>query len=227
MNHTKGHYMTQPVSLGRLDGGWDLPEVAAAQAQLISAELGQAPEGIAPYAAFLRALDTCKPRYGASLLDVGCGVGHYATLLRLHRPELALAYVGMDHSEAMIEIAERREPQSPFIVRGIEQTDYSGYDLILHSVAAEVSTNTLALIACLLKESAHAFLIWNRIRLTGSGSGYIDEPTYAGHSGPIWIWNRRDLIGLLNLTGRRYILQAWPERADCLTAVIFPAGMGL
>ena len=203
-----------------IDGGWQSVEVAAGQRALVEAELARDPATVAPYAALLAVLDSLRMTLApdVSLLDVGCGVGHYGTLLRRYRPRIR--YRGTDSSLPMIAIARQREPDLSFNYCDIRDNDWQA-DIILLSQVVEVTPNPLGYAARVLNRSRASYLIWHRVRLTGR-SGFVDEPTYAGRRGPIWRWAMSDLTGLLELARRRYLLYTWPGREDMLTVTLFP-----
>lgn len=211
-----------PPNAPPLNGRWDLPEVADAQYSLVTHELALDPEKVPPYAAFLRAMQHINPPFGASLLDVGCGVGHYGTLLR--RSPWSVRYLGVDVSQAMIDVARQREPGLDFQQGDMRSAPYGNYSIVLHALAAECGPQTLANLAVMLRETVGT-VIWHRVRLTPGETGYVTEATYAGHSGRIWLWNLTDLIGFLNLSvgasqDRGYVIQSWPERDDLLTVIL-------
>lgn len=218
MSHTKERYKMQPDTPTPDSGGWDLPEVAEAQRELVERELALDPASVAPYRAFLRAMEVIPEEYRSELMDLGCGVGHYATLLRLAFPRTR--YIGVDNSRAMIEAAALREPRASFRLQEIMDTSLTGIRLVLHSVAAEVGPNALSNV-CYILDMAPGYIIWNRIRIAPE-SGYVLEPTYSGHVGKIWLWSRVDLLGLLALASRNLWIQNWPERADNLTVILGP-----
>lgn len=210
----------QPQSDCRTDGAWDLPQVAAAQQALVEQELRQDPSQVAPYAAFLEAFRSIPDIYRSLLLDLGCGVGAYGSLLEVASPRTR--YFGVDASQAMIDVAKSRVPRGTFKCQPILQTPLDRADLILMGLGAECGPETIAGLSYVF-DQAPGYIIWNRVRLSRSGeTGYILEPTYAEHVGKIWLWNKTDLIGFLNLSRRRYVVQSWPTRDDTLTVVASP-----
>lgn len=215
--------MSSADSMPRIsDGGWHSPAVAAGQYAVVEAELEQPPERVPPYAAFLRAIDLIDARmpHGASLLDVGCGVGHYCTLLRRHRPGAVIRYYGTDSSLAMIAVARMREPDGYFEHLPIDANRYNAYDIVLMGLVAEVTENPVGFIAQAIMET-RGWLIWHRVRLAAH-SGFIDEPTYAGHRGKIWLWAEADVRAILGDANRPVQVMPWPERDDHLTIVMGP-----
>ena len=76
-------------------GGWDRADVVAAQHALVMRELASDAE-IGPYAAFRWAMGIINLEYRKSLLDAGCGVGHYGVLCDRFYPRVQ--YHGTDLS---------------------------------------------------------------------------------------------------------------------------------
>lgn len=202
------------------NGGWTTEEVARGQRDLVERELALDPWKVAPYGAFLRALVNVGPRPGWRLLDAGCGVGHYGTLMRKWCPQYEIGYHGADSSQAMIDVARVREPGLSFECRALDELPYANFQLTLISSAVECTDKPLWNLSRVLTDSP-GFVIWNRIRTSGL-TGFISEATYAGHLGRIWLWHPDDLVGLLRLSGRRYSLNHWHDDPNSLTVVIWP-----
>ena len=97
-----------------LTDAWKDPSIPEQQLQLTDGEIRRwrAGETIAPFMAFTKAL-LSLPRSARSLLEVGCGVGHYAELV----PTPDFVYTGVDYSEAFIEVARKRRPWWKFEVQ--------------------------------------------------------------------------------------------------------------
>jgi len=177
--------------MDKIVGGWDLPEVAAAQHALVIRELTEhttAPVG--PYVAFRWAMDMIGLEY-ASLLDVGCGCGHYAVLCERFYPHVN--YHGTDVSDPMTVYARQLAPLSTFSVCEFRDNKFGDYDIILASQVLEQLDFPLdALDTILLR--ARQYVILNRIRLTPDVSHRITEATYAGNVGRNWLWNLDDIM---------------------------------
>jgi SAM-dependent methyltransferase len=58
---------------------------------------------------FLKSMEGCQPVDGASVLDVGCGPGHYSITLAQRG---AARVVGLDFADGMIELASRHARQA-------------------------------------------------------------------------------------------------------------------
>lgn len=201
-----------------LPGGWHLAEVAAGQAELVTREL-ERPGIVEPYVAFQLALEKLNIwRLGpVTLLDVGCGVGHYGSLVRTWYEALPITYVGTDASAAMIEFARAREPRLRFERRRIEENDFGAADIVLSSLCCEMTADPIGNTQLIL-ESAPGVVIWHRVRLAAE-SGFIQEPTYANQAGPIWLWKLEDALELVAICGRGWEVVAWPERRDHVTII--------
>lgn len=214
------------------NGGWLTPEVAQAQADLVERELAPLyaiadnpldiskwhPRLGEPYEPFMAALDAIKAPAGSTLLDVGCGVGHYGTLLRHLRP--AIQYTGTDYSEHMVDKARQREPRLIFRVSAVRDNELDAYDIVLLSQCLEITGAPETNLRYVLGQ-ADGYVILHRLRL-GLTTGRITEPTYAGYVGNNWLWRRADLAALITAAGRRYQAIEW-TRPDMLTMVLWPA----
>lgn len=88
--------------------GWHAPSAAAQQRELVDAELAQWRLGAAhgPFDAFGRLIRQAVP--ADTVLEIGCGVGHYSEVLAEVLPQSL--YAGCDYSEAMFAKARERYP---------------------------------------------------------------------------------------------------------------------
>lgn len=172
-------------------GGWDREDVAAAQHALVIQELvNDAVSPVGPYAAFRWAMDTIGLEYG-SLLDAGCGVGHYAVLCERFYPHIH--YHGTDLSDIMTVYARQLAPLATFSVCEFCDNQFANYDIVLTGQTIEQTDDPPAALDFLL---AHAkqYIILNRIRLTKGESYRIEESTYCGNMGRNWLWNLDDIV---------------------------------
>lgn len=195
------------------NGGWELPAVAESQRQLIERELAANPPA-EPYAPLLRALALLAPPAGATLLDVGCGVGHYGTLLKRHLP--AIRYRGTDYSEAMIDAAGAREPALTFHVREFKANAFGAYDIVLASQCIELTPAPWANLQLLITRTSGAVIL-HKIR-TAAKSGFVDEPTYLGNRCKIYLWNLAELTEAI-ADVRPFEVVPW-ARPDIVTLVL-------
>lgn len=177
--------------MGEIVGGWDRQDVARAQWSLVRQELKADPATIGPYAAFQWAMDIIGLK-DATLLDVGCGVGHYAILCKRLYPDIR--YHGTDISQAMIDQARQIAPLATFSVCDFKDNAFEDYDIILAGQVVEQLDNPPASLDLLLT-LARRYIILNRIRLTHAAESHrIEETTYCGNMGRTWLWNREDII---------------------------------
>lgn len=71
---------------------------------------------------FVKALEGCRPVEGKSVLDIGCGPGHYSVALARMG---ARSVLGVDFAEAMLEIArERAQREDVMQVCRFEKDDF-------------------------------------------------------------------------------------------------------
>lgn len=172
-----------------LNGRWDKPEVAVAQRDWILGELQDA-DHVQPFVAFDWAMRETHIT-GGTILDVGCGCGHYGILCERNYPYIV--YYGTDASLAMIAQARVLAPLGHFSVKDFFQNDFDVFDIVLASQVIEFLPDRWAALECLLKH-ATGYVILNRIRLTPEPSHEIDEATYCGNMGREWLWNELELV---------------------------------
>lgn len=192
-----------------LDGGWMLPEVAAAQRTLVEQELHH-PVAVEPFRYFMWAMDTIKPESGTRLLDVGCGVGHYGLLMKQRYPDVL--YAGTDYSEAMIEQAQKLNPEGTFGVCDFAANAFGGSDIVLAAQVIEYQPDRYEALALLLAEAKH-YVILHRIRLTADDaeSHPLHEKTYCGHSGNTFLWNLKEFTRFVSDRAAVMTRELWAD----------------
>lgn len=200
--------------MANIVGGWDLPQVAAAQYALVTQELMNESE-IGPYAAFRWAMDIIGLERG-SLLDVGCGVGHYAVLCERFYP--AIRYHGTDLSDAMLVYARGLAPLATFSVCEFHDNKFADYDIILTGQTIEQTDDPPEALDWLLTH-ARRYVILNRIRLTPDESHRFVESTYCGQMGRTWLWNRADIIHRIEAHAQIVAVNDW-WATDQMTLVL-------
>lgn len=174
-------------------GGWDKPEVAAAQHDLVIRELSANPATIGPYAAFRWAMGIIGLERG-TLLDAGCGVGHYGVLCERFYP--GIRYFGTDLSTPMIAFARNLAPLGTFMVCEFGANRFEDYDIVLASQIIEATDDPPGMLDTLLMR-ARRHVILNRIRLTDETSHCIVEKTYGDNVGRNWLWNLGEITSLI------------------------------
>lgn len=175
-----------------IPGGWDREDVCAAQHALVIRELMEdASTPVGPYAAFRWAMKEIEQKYisfndGVSLLDAGCGVGHYAVLCERFYPRVH--YHGTDLSDIMTVYARQLAPLATFSVCEFSDNKFCNFDIVLTGQTIEQTDDPLGALDLLLTCAKH-YVILNRIRLTKDKSHRIEESTYCGNMGRTWLWN--------------------------------------
>lgn len=216
--------------MGKIVGGWDRPEVAQAQYDLVLKELSADPATIGPYAAFLWAMGivfAIPPdvlfleklyieKRQSTLLDAGCGVGHYGVLCERFYPNTQ--YHGTDISQATIDQARQLAPLSTFSVCDFKDNDFGDYDIVLAGQTIEQLDDPPAMLDLLLMR-ARRYIILNRIRLTPDESHRIEEGTYCGEMGRTWLWNRADITRRIEKCAQIVAVNDW-WATDQMTFVV-------
>ena len=200
-----------------LDGGWKFPKVAQAQRTLVEEQLAVSVENVAPFAAFLRAMQHV-PSDAETILDLGCGAGHYGVLCARNFPNLR--YTGMDSSEAMIEQAKQLYPLGEFIIEDFVRAPFWNYGIILVAQVIEYQLDPWAALVGLVSRQPRGTLILHRLRLTREGepSHAIQEATYVGHRGRNYLWEAGELLDTIRKCGGEIVNQdVW---GDNVTLVV-------
>jgi 2-polyprenyl-3-methyl-5-hydroxy-6-metoxy-1,4-benzoquinol methylase len=174
-------------------GGWDKADVADAQLALVTTELGHV-DTVGPFIAFGWAMEQIAPPKGATLLDVGCGVGHYGALCERYWP--GVLYYGSDAFEPMIARARLLAPLGGFSVCPFGDNAFGAYDIVLISQVVETMPDPPAMLRLALSLCLHTVIL-HRIRLTLDASHEIEETTYCGNVGHEWLWNMAELRALV------------------------------
>ena len=167
---------------------WLKADVAKAQRKLVEQELnGEWPE---TYKVFVRAMEFIEPAKIKTLLDAGCGCGHYAVICQ--RQWGHIRYTGTDFSEHMIKQAKMLAPLAFFERCEFLENNFGGFDVCLVSGTIEYTENPLESLSFLL-ENARNYIILHRLHLTMDESHQVLEPTYCGNHERKMHWNEKEL----------------------------------
>lgn len=178
---------------------WKQEKVAAAQRDLVLRQLKQ-PETIAPFAAFITTMRALELRGEPTLLDVGCGVGHYGVVCARFFP--AIAYHGVDYSRPMIDEARALCKTGQFHIKEFDKTNFWDYDIVLVSQVLEYQPEPFAALAHALSKKHRGYVILHRLRLTAGASHKVEsEACYCGYTAPNYEWNQGELIAFVGDNG--------------------------
>lgn len=179
----------------KLPSVWHQTEVAAAQLELVTRELADESR-VAPFQAFLRSMRRVlehapELEYG-TLLDVGCGVGHYGVLVKRHFPYLD--YVGCDASTAMCEQARgllaAHEVTAALHVCDFWDTPFARFRLFLISQVMELQENPPAALQYVLQNvPRQSAVLFHRLRWTSAPAQVLVEKTYCDAETRNFVWN--------------------------------------
>jgi len=191
---------------------WDLPEVAEAQYDLTCGELEAFRKGRV-FTYFAMALTYVPGFEELSLVDLGCGVGHYATFIHQQWPEML--YTGIDASQAMVDVAQEhcKNPRAEFFCFSLDNYDYPSkfYQIALHSQALEYTPHPAENLAHLLRQGPR-YIILHKIRFTedrSAPSHRLMELTYCGHQEEVYLWNEFELLKMIEDCPRTRRIWRW------------------
>lgn len=147
------------------DEGWLSLSAAEGMRALTQKEAEQDPFDVVPYRAFLEMMrhifrDGIPDDGVTSLLDVGCGVGHYYRIVNTFYP--FIEYIGCDLSRHMIEFARQDYGQRFFVSDATALA--VGAEIILASSLIEPCPNWREVLAHLLSLDFQ-WLILHRVRV--------------------------------------------------------------
>lgn len=206
-----------------MDSSWQHRDVALAQAKLTDGEIEAFGKARA-LAYFVAAVENL-PFEQFSMLDIGCGSGHYGRLIWNRYPTF-VRYHGIDYSQAMIDVARSYDLPKEYITyehRSLFDAELDNYDVILTSQTIEYLDDPLGALLWLLHNSVGKWVILHKLRWTtlldGKPGTWIDEPTYCGNKERIWIWNGFSLLDILDLNGT-YKTIDWGGSDHIFTAIM-------
>lgn len=106
--------------------GWQSPEIAPKQRQLVDLQLRQMYEDtIAPvFRVAGEAVDATGVTAQDSLIEVGCASGYYSEVLP-HLLRRKINYTGLDYSRPLVQLGKHYYPEIPFVVGDATQLPFS------------------------------------------------------------------------------------------------------
>jgi len=195
---------------------WEEKEVAIAQYNLVMSELAMSPLPQV-YLVFIDAIKIIGPDRMSSLLDIGCGVGHYACVL--HRYFSGIHYIGTDVSRYMIEIAKQTAPFAEFHVCEFFENDLSGADAVMASSSMEYTKDPVRAMQFLL-QGPQKFTILHRLHLTPGNTAPVLESTYCGKKEPKMHWNSDDIMRMIDDANAEMVFSSLWSGREMMTVVV-------
>jgi len=186
---------------------WQDAEVARAMGTLALEDLGK-PDWRThpPFRHFLQAMRHVS---GKSLVDMGCGVGHYSEVLARAFPKIR--YTGVDFSPAMVEEARRLWPGRDFWVGDVTTFNCEPYDIVLASSLVEVMDDWLAGVEGICK-TARGQILLHRVRIHSAPTERQDTMGYGSQLTYTWVHNERELQDVFSARGFDLIrFEHWQE----------------
>jgi SAM-dependent methyltransferase len=162
---------------------WRSRSVARQMAKLAEQQL-QAPETVAPFSAFLQAIEALLADHPlpqpARFLDFGCGIGQYSELLERRFPG-RFDYTGCDYAEEMIAEARARWPGRRFVVNDVfdNKLDLDSFDVVCASSLVDVVADYETALNVLLGAGA-PYVLLHRQRIAEGASSVDVGPGYRG-----------------------------------------------
>jgi hypothetical protein len=175
---------------------WKADDVTRQMLELARKQLRH-PEGVAPYRAFLEAVEWALAELPlpdpVRLLDFGCGVGHYSELLERWYPG-RFDYTGCDYSESMIDAARREWGDRAFVTNDLfaNRLDLGSFDLVVASALVDITEDYERALDVLLGSAAPNVLL-HRQQVTDCASRVQVVPGYTGQTTYRSYLNREDL----------------------------------
>ena len=196
-------------TLGATGDSWENPEIPMEQLKIVNIELEILRSGNPPsvYTIAAEALTAIPGDNKLTLLDVGCASGYYFEVISTlvgNRFE----YTGSDYSDAMLNIARKRYPNTKFLnldIRHIELPDMA-YDVVLSgAVIVHVKEWKKGVIE--LARITGSYLILHRTPITDAKSYSIEKKIYADVPVFYNIFNKDELMNLISKCGFRKIFE--------------------
>ncbi len=205
---------------------WSDEEVAMQMVELSDEELRE--KGlVAPFRIFVEALEeilgeTEDLPNPCPLLDVGCGVGAYGSVLERRFPN-RFAYEGWDSSSAVVNAARRARPAHVFRVASLQEgAKAEGFEIVLASALLDVQEDFEFALDLLLASPAR-YVLLHRQRVTSDRTRVEKAPGYKGQTTYRSYVSYGDLAAAAADSGRR-IARRYHVGADVHTFVLTRLG---
>ncbi len=190
---------------------------ALADSQLSAMYAGHPPRVFSVCTNALKLLPGDEP---LSLLEVGCASGYYSEIIH-HMVPRPFRYTGADFSEAMIELARSRYPNSSFTTADARELPFpsQSYDVVLAGAILEHVGEWSRVLDELCRVS-NRYLILHRTVVS------LKRPTYTDvmHGYDVLLYrtyiNEGELLDRLSSYGFRQMSRETVERAPSGTAVL-------
>ena len=171
---------------------WLKADVAKAQRKLVEQEL----KGVWPktYNTFVHAMEAICPEHINTLVDAGCGCGHYAIICQQKWGHIR--YTGTDVSQYMIKQARTLAPLAFFERCEFLENNFGAFDVCLTAGTIEYTSSPLDSLDFIL-ETARNYVILHRLHLTDDESHQVLEPTYCGNNERKMHWNEGELRNII------------------------------
>ena len=195
-------------NLGATGDSWKDPNMPEEQLKIVEKELALLHAGNPPsvHAVVAEALNTIPGNNKLTLLDVGCASGYYSEVISTLIGD-RFDYTGADYSEAMLDLARKRYPDTKFInldTRQIDLPDRS-YDVVLcGGVITHIKEWKEAVKE--LTRITWSYLILHRTPITDGKSYGIEQEQYKV---PVFsiTFSRDELVGLTSEYGFKKIFE--------------------
>lgn len=200
--------------------GWHHPDVAPAQAALMDREYAEWRAGGAhgPFDAARKLLTLADP---ASVLEIGCGAGIYASLVRDVLP--AATYRGCDYSEAMVAWVRAHRPGVEVDREDQRTLSYpeNRFDAVVSGCVLIHMAHPLDWVAALMAATrvARRWVLLHRtpvLTTTRTWQTHAHEDAYAGQTVEETYVPEADLRAMIAGVGLRVMaVERWNVGQDC------------
>ncbi len=181
---------------------WKNESVFNDQLELNKKELHRIPEHWQIFLSMIGRLKDQQPI--DTFLDVGCGCGAFAELLKMYYP--SIAYTGMDYSEEAVKLASREWGHAQFIQKDyteLTKEDVKNYDIVSSCGLHQILQNGDEAIEDFLKLDAK-ILIFLKLDLTDKGSYFRVYKAYDKIDTYEYFHNHENLLGMFKKYGYDY-----------------------